>query len=295
MGMDVRRSNGCVGTRVVSLLAGGALVVTALLAAPAAFAAPGARLPAVHQHRLPAAVPEQPLHGQGQLDARPASGSTCRQAAMPKNERQRRDQPQEYEPQRRLQPRQRHRRPGARPRQSGRAVNKTNPAPLTDMSQALKPNAPIVVIDAATGKRRVIWAELDSNASDAAHTTLLIHPAQELHRGASLHRRDAQPQGPERRQAPGPELVREAPGQQAAAGGREVAEGALQLDLQVARQGRDRPPAASMRRGTSRSMSRKSLSSRMLQIRNNAFGSSATTTSPTARRRAARRRSRSTA
>jgi hypothetical protein len=63
------------------------------------------------------------------------------------------------------------------------ALNKTNPAPLTDMSQALKPNAPIVVIDADTHDRRVIWAELDSNASDAAHTTLLIHAAKNFIEG----------------------------------------------------------------------------------------------------------------
>ena len=56
------------------------------------------------------------------------------------------------------------------------ALTKTNPVPLTDMSQAFKPAAPIVVINAKTGNRQLIWAELDSNASDAAHTTLLIHP-----------------------------------------------------------------------------------------------------------------------
>ena len=50
------------------------------------------------------------------------------------------------------------------------ALNKTNPVPLTDMSQAFRPAAPIVVIDAKTGNRHLIWAELDSNASDAAHT-----------------------------------------------------------------------------------------------------------------------------
>ncbi|OLE38674.1 MAG: hypothetical protein AUG48_01320 [Actinobacteria bacterium 13_1_20CM_3_68_9] len=56
------------------------------------------------------------------------------------------------------------------------AFNKTNPVRLTDMSQAFKPSAPIVVIDAKTGDRHLIWAELDSNASDPGHTTLLIHP-----------------------------------------------------------------------------------------------------------------------
>ena len=63
------------------------------------------------------------------------------------------------------------------------AMAKTKPAPLTDLSQAQKPSAPIVVIDAATNKRRVVWAELDSNASDAAHTTLLIHAAKNFTEG----------------------------------------------------------------------------------------------------------------
>jgi hypothetical protein len=64
-----------------------------------------------------------------------------------------------------------------------RAFEKTNPVSLTDMSKALRPGAPIVVIDARTGKRQLIWAELDSNASDASHTTLLIHPGENLAEG----------------------------------------------------------------------------------------------------------------
>src|SRR6187549_298031 len=55
------------------------------------------------------------------------------------------------------------------------ALAQTNPVPLADMAQAFAPAAPIVLIDAATEERTLIWAELDSNASDAQHTTLLIH------------------------------------------------------------------------------------------------------------------------
>jgi hypothetical protein len=64
-----------------------------------------------------------------------------------------------------------------------RAFKKTNPVPLTDMSTAFKKKAPIVLIDARTRKRQLIWAELDSNASDAQHTTLLIHPGKNLAEG----------------------------------------------------------------------------------------------------------------
>lgn len=63
------------------------------------------------------------------------------------------------------------------------AFNKTNPVRLTDMSQAFKPSAPIVVIDAATHRRKLIWTELDSNASSAANTTLLIHPGKNFTEG----------------------------------------------------------------------------------------------------------------
>jgi hypothetical protein len=63
------------------------------------------------------------------------------------------------------------------------AFDQTDPVRLTDMSQTYAPDAPIVVIDAATGQRALIWAELDSNAGDPAHTTLLIHPGKNLIEG----------------------------------------------------------------------------------------------------------------
>ena len=63
------------------------------------------------------------------------------------------------------------------------ALKQTNPAPLTDMSQAFKKKAPIVVIDEKTGKRQLIWAELDSNADGPDNTTLLIHPGRTWNTG----------------------------------------------------------------------------------------------------------------
>ena len=55
------------------------------------------------------------------------------------------------------------------------AFAKTGSVPITDMARYLDPNTPIVVIDAATGERQMIWTELDSNASTPADTDLLIH------------------------------------------------------------------------------------------------------------------------
>jgi hypothetical protein len=56
------------------------------------------------------------------------------------------------------------------------ALANTNPAPLADMSQAFRKRAPVVVIDQKNGKRHLIWAELDSNATTPEATNLLIHP-----------------------------------------------------------------------------------------------------------------------
>jgi hypothetical protein len=49
--------------------------------------------------------------------------------------------------------------------------------PLTDLSRGLAANSPVVVIDARTGKRHPIWAELDSTATSAASRVLIVRPA----------------------------------------------------------------------------------------------------------------------
>lgn len=63
---------------------------------------------------------------------------------------------------------------------------KTGAAPITDIAQYKKANAPIVVIDAKTGQRQPIWAELDTNAdaiSEAKGQLLMIHPAKNFLEG----------------------------------------------------------------------------------------------------------------
>lgn len=47
--------------------------------------------------------------------------------------------------------------------------------PITQKSKYAAPDQPIVLIDAATGEREPIWAELDANAGTAEQTDLLIH------------------------------------------------------------------------------------------------------------------------
>ena len=63
---------------------------------------------------------------------------------------------------------------------------KTGAAPITDIAQYSKANAPIVVIDAKTGQRHPIWVELDTNAdaiSEAKGQLLMIHPAKNFLEG----------------------------------------------------------------------------------------------------------------
>lgn len=65
------------------------------------------------------------------------------------------------------------------------ALAQTNPVGLPALSRYAAEHAPVVVIDAETGKRHPIWVEIDSNAPDPARAALLIHPARNF---ASGHR-----------------------------------------------------------------------------------------------------------
>ncbi len=56
-------------------------------------------------------------------------------------------------------------------------------APITDMGSSLDRDAPIVVIDARTGRRHPYWAELDSRAPDDAHRLLFVRPAANFREG----------------------------------------------------------------------------------------------------------------
>ena len=63
------------------------------------------------------------------------------------------------------------------------AFQNTGAVPLTDMDRAFDPNQPIVLIDASTGVRQLIWAELDANAGNPADTDLIIRPGRNLQEG----------------------------------------------------------------------------------------------------------------
>jgi hypothetical protein len=57
------------------------------------------------------------------------------------------------------------------------AFRRTGAVPINDVSRTYDRNQPIVVLNADTGQRHLIWSELDANASDPDTTNLLIRPA----------------------------------------------------------------------------------------------------------------------
>ena len=63
------------------------------------------------------------------------------------------------------------------------AFRRTGAVPLTDMEQAFRKRQPIVLIDAKTGKRKLIWSELDANATSPEDTNLIIRVGKNLKDG----------------------------------------------------------------------------------------------------------------
>ncbi|HLT70775.1 MAG TPA: hypothetical protein VKZ72_11445, partial [Acidimicrobiales bacterium] len=66
--------------------------------------------------------------------------------------------------------------PGIDPERSGLA-------PITDMGASLRRDAPIVIVDAVTGKRHPYWAELDAGASAPEAQLLFVRPARNFAEG----------------------------------------------------------------------------------------------------------------
>jgi hypothetical protein len=56
------------------------------------------------------------------------------------------------------------------------ALRRTRAVPITDMARAFDRRQPIVVIDAQSGARHLIWAELDARATQPRNVALLVHP-----------------------------------------------------------------------------------------------------------------------
>ncbi len=63
------------------------------------------------------------------------------------------------------------------------AVANSHLPPVTDIGRYADPDAGVVVIDTTTGNRWPVWAEIDSNAADDAHRTLIVRPAKNFLEG----------------------------------------------------------------------------------------------------------------
>ncbi len=63
------------------------------------------------------------------------------------------------------------------------AFDQSGVVSVRKMSAAFDPDQPVVLIDAATGERQLIWAELDSQASQDKNRNLIIRPGKNLTNG----------------------------------------------------------------------------------------------------------------
>jgi hypothetical protein len=55
--------------------------------------------------------------------------------------------------------------------------------PIDDPARSLAKDSPVVVLDATTGERQLVWAEIDQNASDPADRVLIVRPAKNFAEG----------------------------------------------------------------------------------------------------------------
>ena len=55
--------------------------------------------------------------------------------------------------------------------------------PITDVARSFDPDQPVVVINARTGERQLIWAEIDSNPANPRDVTLIVRPAENFDEG----------------------------------------------------------------------------------------------------------------
>lgn len=62
-------------------------------------------------------------------------------------------------------------------------LDQTRAVRITDIEKSLTPDAPILLIDAETGGRQLIWSELDANATQPEKQALIIRPAKNLIEG----------------------------------------------------------------------------------------------------------------
>jgi len=63
------------------------------------------------------------------------------------------------------------------------AFDQSGIVPITNMADYARADQPVVVINATTGARQLIWAEMDSSAGSPANTSLIIRPGKNWQEG----------------------------------------------------------------------------------------------------------------
>jgi hypothetical protein len=63
------------------------------------------------------------------------------------------------------------------------AFRNSNLPPIDDPARSLAPDSPVVVINARTLERHLVWSEIDSNPADPANRNLFIRPAKNFEEG----------------------------------------------------------------------------------------------------------------
>jgi hypothetical protein len=63
------------------------------------------------------------------------------------------------------------------------AFRRTGAVPITDIERSFDRGQPVVVINARTLERQLIWSELDANPADPRDVTLIVRPAKNLEEG----------------------------------------------------------------------------------------------------------------
>ena len=93
---------------------------------------------------------------------------------------------------------------GARPGDTQARSRSTGAVPITDIERTYDPDQAVVVLNADTRKRHLIWSELDANPADPANVQPDHPPGSQLRGGRPLHRRAAEPARSERQDDQGP-------------------------------------------------------------------------------------------
>ena len=65
----------------------------------------------------------------------------------------------------------------SRPR---RSFGRSKIVPVNDLARYTKRRQPLLLLDEKTGRRQIVWGELDANGAPVASRNLIIHPAKNL-------------------------------------------------------------------------------------------------------------------